>query len=88
MKSKNKRARTDAESRHVDAIKKMPCAVCDSLGPSEAHEPEQSLWFISIPLCPECHRGSHGWHGDRQRWKLRKVTELAAINKTLEAILS
>ena len=86
MQSKNKPPLTAAERRHVSAIKEQPCVVCDSHGPSDAHEPEQGMWFISIPLCPECHRGKHGWHGDRQRWKLRKMTELAAINETLRRL--
>lgn len=82
MHSKNKKAQTKDEAQHVAAVVAQPCVVCDAEGCSEAHEPEQGLWFISLPLCPACHRGPQGWHGDRLRWKLRNMTELKAINET------
>ena len=88
MRSKNKPAPTVAEKRHIERIAELPCAVCDELGPSEVHEPEQGFWFCSVPLCPSCHRGSDGWHGTRLRWTLRKMTELKAINETLRKVLS
>ena len=31
-------------------------------------------------------RARDGWHGTRQRWKLRKMDELTAINNTIKAI--
>lgn len=86
MQTKNKASMTAAERRHVSVIREMSCVICDSLPPAEAHEPEQGMWFIAIPLCDECHRGKHGWHGDRLRWKLRKMTELKAINETLRRL--
>lgn len=42
--------------------------------------------FCIIPLCIECHTGTHGIHGTRQRWILRKADELDALNRTLEAM--
>ena len=81
MQSKNKRKPTDIERQRIERIASLPCVVCDSPGPVEVHEPEQGLWGIAIGLCPECHRSRHGWHGDRLRWTLRKMTELKAINK-------
>ena len=86
MKSKNKPAQTAAERRHVALVAELPCIVCGAPGPSEVHEPEQSLWFASMPLCAPCHRGPEGWHGTRLRWTLRKMSELRAINETLRAL--
>lgn len=83
MQSKNKPKPTKAEAAHIARIAAMPCVVCDEPGPSEVHEPEQGMWWISMPLCPDCHRGPQGWHGTRLRWKLRKVGELDAINTTI-----
>lgn len=83
MRSKNKKAQTAAESVHVERIAEQPCVVCDAPPPSEVHEPEQGMWWISMPLCAECHRGAQGWHGTRLRWSLRKMTELKAINLTI-----
>lgn len=87
MQSKNKSAPTSADRHHIATIKAMNCIVCDDSAPSEAHEPEQGMWWISIPLCSACHRGSGGWHGTRDRWKNHKMTELKAINETIGRIL-
>ncbi len=89
MQSKNKPAPTAAERRHVARVKQTACAVCDQPPPVEAHEPEQGLWMCSIGLCPDCHRGPQGWHGDRRRWKDRKMfTEVQALNVTLSRVAS
>jgi hypothetical protein len=86
MQSKNKRAPTVAERRHVEKIAAMACAVCDQPGPSEAHEPKQGLWFASIPLCASCHRGPLGWHGTKAHWRVRKLDEIDALAKTIERL--
>lgn len=89
MQSKNKPAMRSDEREHVDRIKQMDCAVCWKPGPSEAHEPEQGLWFLSIPLCEDCHRGHfNGIHGQRRIWSVRKLTELVALNETLRKVLA
>ena len=82
MKSKNKAAMTAKERAHVDKIAQQSCVVCDDSG-VEIHEFEQGQWFTAVPVCPACHRGPQGWHGTRQRWTMRKVDMLKAINETL-----
>lgn len=42
-------------------------------------------WCV-VPLCEPCHVGTHGIHGTRQRWTLRKADELEALDRTLEAV--
>lgn len=86
MRSKNKRRQTTSEAEHAAKVAACDCVVCDAPGPSEVHEPDQGLWFASIALCAACHRGPQGWHGYRDRWKLRHMDELKAINRTLERI--
>jgi hypothetical protein len=88
MKSKSKRAPTAAERRHIERLAAMDCVVCGAHRPSEVHEPEQGMWWIAMPLCPACHRGHEGWHGTRLRWRLRKMTELKAINATIESLMT
>ena len=87
MRSKNKPAMTRAERAHVERAAQLPCVVCGAAGPSEVHEPEQGLWFASVPLCIPCHRGPQGWHGTRLRWTLNRVNELQAINATVARVL-
>lgn len=88
MWSKNKRAQTKAERRHVAQLAELPCAVCGAAGPSEVHEPEQGYWWVSMPLCHACHQAPDGWHGTRLRWSLHKMDPLKAINQTLEKVMT
>ena len=84
MYSKNKARMTKAEHDHVSRVKELPCSVCNQAGPSEAHEPVQGLWFLSIALCPDCHRGSvNGLHGQKVMWRVMKLDEWSALNITL-----
>jgi hypothetical protein len=93
VQSKNKPAQTLAERVHVARVKQLPCAVCDKSStehnPSEAHEVVQGLWWLSIPLCSDCHRGAfNGLHGQRHMWRVSKKTELSALNDTIRALLA
>lgn len=88
MWSKNKKAMTNAERQHVSLVKELPCVICGASGPSEAHEPEQGLWFCSVALCIACHRGPMGIHGDKTMWRIHKMDEIKALNETLRMVLS
>ena len=89
MQSKNKPTPTTAERAHIERIKGMACVVCGAPGPSEAHEVEQGLWFLSMPLCADCHRGGHnGIHGQRRIWQVRRLTELGALNENFRRLMA
>ena len=76
------------ERRHLAAVKSLPCSVCDAPGPSEAHHIVQGLQYTCVALCPDCHRGSIlGLHGQKRAWAIRKMTEMDALNKTIERLL-
>lgn len=68
------------------------CIVCNGVFAHVHHVMEgrtpgrRSGDFCTVPLCFECHEGTHGIHGTRQRWSLHKTSELAALNDTLEAL--
>ena len=80
---------TKAERVHLGRVKELPCSVCDTPGPSEAHHIKQGQQYTAIALCVECHRGpSMGWHGGRVAWRVRKMDELAALNVTLKRLLN
>lgn len=88
MQSKNKKPPTAPEKRHIERIKQMACVICEASGPSECHEIQQGQWFTSMPLCPDCHRGSiNGWHGQKRMWAIKKMDELDALNITIERLL-
>lgn len=80
---------TAKERAHLGRVKELPCSVCDAPGPSEAHHIEQSLAFTCVALCPECHRGPvMGLHGQRRMWAIKKMTELDALNITIQRLVS
>lgn len=84
---------TVAESRHLDRVAQQPCALCGAQ-PVEVHhllegriKGRKSAHFTAIPLCPDCHRGSHnGIHGQQAMLRIHKTTELELLAETLERI--
>jgi len=87
MQSRNKPRQTESESAYVVLLSEQPCVVCGAHG-VEIHEFEQGQWFTAVPCCPECHRGRHGWHGDRLRWKLARIDKDEAINRAVGRVFS
>jgi hypothetical protein len=92
MQSKNKPAMTPAERAHVERVKLLPCSCCNEGGGegamSECHEIEQGLWWLSIALCADCHRGSFaGLHGQKRAWAVRKMTENKALAVTIQRLM-
>lgn len=84
MRSKNSAPIKPAESEHMAWVKSQPCAVCGKDAPNEAHHIEQGQHYTTIPLCEDCHRGSHnGIHGRRSMWNVMKKTELSCLNDTI-----
>lgn len=76
------------ERMHLARVKELACSVCDQPGPSEAHHIEQGQQFTVIALCVSCHRGPLlGWHGQKRAWAVRKLTELGALNVTIQRLL-
>jgi hypothetical protein len=84
MFSKNLTAK---DREHLAAIKSLPCGVCDASPPSDAHHIEQGLHYLCIPLCKDCHQGSHnGIHGRRAMWNVLKKTELSVLNDVIKRL--
>lgn len=88
MQSKNKKPPTQAERRHIERVKSLPCSVCDASAPSDCHEINQGQWFTSIALCKDCHQGGlNGIHGQKRMWAIKKMDELAALNVTIKRLM-
>ena len=76
------------ERRHLAAVKSLKCSVCDAPPPSEAHHVVQGLQYTCVALCPDCHRGPLlGIHGQKRAWAIRKMTEMDALNATIERLM-
>lgn len=87
MRSKNSAALTNAEREHIGRVKSLPCSVCDTPGPSDAHHIKQGQHFTVVSLCRDCHQnGVLGWHGQRRAWDIRKMDELDALAVTIQRL--
>lgn len=76
------------ERKHLEQVKSLPCSVCDTNGPSEAHHIEQHKQYLCIPLCESCHRSSfNGIHGQKRIWDVLKKTEMSCLNDTIQKLL-
>lgn len=76
------------ERAHLARVKELPCSVCDTPGPSEAHHIKQGLQYTCIPLCESCHRGPiNGLHGQRRMWAVRKMDEMDALDVTVARLM-
>lgn len=83
---------TKAEKRYLDRVAQLPCALCGADGVHIHHAREgqgmaqRAQNWLAIPLCPPCHTGPHGFHGDRRLLKAQKVDEMDLLAKTIEAL--
>ena len=87
---------SNAGKRHMARVaeyaRENGCAVCGAPFDHVHHVLEDRVpgrraddW-LTIGLCEQCHTGTHGIHGTRQRWSLHRVSETQALAKTLEAL--
>jgi hypothetical protein len=84
---------TRAEQRHMDRVAALPCAVCGDV-PVHVHHireghgmGQRASNFLTIPLCPSCHQGPHGVHGDKAMLRIKKLSELSMLADTIERLV-
>jgi hypothetical protein len=73
-------------------VSQLSCAICGTDG-VEIHHPREGLGmaqrarhWLAIPLCPTCHRGKNGVHGDKGLLRARKITEMDLLADTIERL--
>lgn len=83
---------TAAERRHMDKAASLSCVLCDTR-PVELHHiregqgmSQRASNFLVVALCPACHRGPIGLHGDRSLLRIKKLEELDLLAMTIEAM--
>jgi len=87
VRSKSSKPLTVKERAHLLAVKSLPCSVCNAEPPSSAHHIRQGDHFTAVALCVDCHQDpSLGWHGSRVAWRIAKMDELDALQRTLERL--
>ena len=86
-----------AAKRHLSRVASLGCVVCRRLGmsdtPAEIHHPrvaagmaQRASDWLAIPLCPDCHRGPRGIHGDRGILRRIKCDEPALLADVIELL--
>lgn len=83
---------TVAAKRHMGRVAELSCGLCGAHGVEVHHIREgqgasqRADDFLTVPLCPSCHRGPKGIHGDRSMLKVKKWTELDLLADTLQRL--
>lgn len=89
--------RTKAIRQYHDAVASLGCVLCDRLGqgrpPATIHHIREgqgmsqraSDWLV-IPLCPACHQGDCGIHGDRTFLRIANCSELDLLADTIRRV--
>lgn len=81
-----------SENRHLARVAELPCATCGAIGVHVHHVRtgqgmgQRAGHWLTIPLCPMCHTGPHGVHGDKSMMLVQKLTELDLLDQTLEQL--
>jgi len=89
-----KRAHSTAESNHLSNVAELPCALCAE-SPCEVHHiregqgmSQRASHYLTVPLCPGCHRGPQGVHGDKTMLRIHKTSEIQLLADTIEKLVS
>lgn len=83
---------TKLEKLYMDMIASMPCALCGEEGVHVHHIREgqgmaqRANNYLTIPLCPSCHQGPNGVHGDKSLMRIMKKEELDLLADTIEMV--
>lgn len=76
-------------------MKSLSCVLCDLLGQAqsgvtEAHHirtghgmGDRASDFLTVALCEDCHRGTHGFHGTKTLMRIAKLTEMDLLAETI-----
>lgn len=78
-----------AERAHLDRVASLPCCLCGEFPVHVHHIREEhgmsqraSNW-LTVPLCPSCHTGPKGVHGDQTMLRIYKMTEMDMLADTI-----
>jgi RecA-dependent nuclease len=86
---------SNKSKRHMARVAEIPCLICEhmNLGNTKAEvhhigDSAERSDYLTIPLCPEHHRGALGFHGLGEREFNRKygTSEIQLLARTLERL--
>jgi hypothetical protein len=73
-------------------VASLPCGLCGAHGVHVHHVREgqgmsqRASDFLTVPLCPSCHTGPLGIHGDKTMLRIHKKDELDLLAETIERL--
>ena len=80
------------DKRYMNRVAELPCVVCGTHGVQLHHVREgqgmaqRASNFLVVPLCPDCHTGPNGIHGDKSLMRIQKLDEMDLLAKTIDAL--
>lgn len=83
---------SNASKRHMGKVAQLPCCVCGAHGVHVHHIREgqgmsqRASDFLTVPLCPDCHTGPNGIHGNKSLMRIKKLEELDLLAITIERL--
>jgi len=86
-----------ASQRHLSRVAGLGCALCRRIGLGESlaeiHHiregqgmAQRASDWLTVPLCPDHHRGPAGIHGDRSAFRNARVDELDLLADTIQEL--
>jgi hypothetical protein len=82
---------TKAENAHLDRVASLGCLICQQ--PAEVHHiregqgiSQRASHFLTVPLCPDHHRGSLSIHASKRQFEALYGSELDLLAQTIEKL--
>lgn len=87
-----KKSANAVEKRYMDKVAQLPCCVCGAHGVHLHHVREgkgmaqRASNYLVVPVCPDCHTGPQGIHGDRTMMRIYGIDEMGMLANTIGEI--
>lgn len=94
MTTKRKPTTPAKEKRYLDRVAQLDCVVCGAHGVHIHHAREgegmgqRAQNWLAIAVCPSCHTGPRGIHGDKSVLRQEKLDEMDLLARTIERLNS
>jgi hypothetical protein len=91
---------TKDEGRYLGRVAALGCVLCPLIGlgvgnPAQIHHQrategmgQRAQHWLAIPLCPDCHTGPTGVHGDKTRLYMARVDEFDLLALTVRGVFT
>lgn len=84
---------TKADQAWLDAVASLPCATCGAHGVHVHHirtgqgKSQRASHYLTLPLCPSCHTGPQGVHGNKTMMRILKTDELGLLAEVIPKVV-